>query len=179
MSYSCLLRASGGKPQIYYEHVYRLRGLSSISSCLLVKPVLINPSGEPDGLKRRQGAQTYLSRPLCMAGDKQQITRFATPFLQNNLHIICRWTSGQLLLLLLLLLWLYSPVLGLSRFFSFLILYTVGRTPWTGDQPVARPLPTHRTTQTHNKRTQYRPPCLEWDSNPRSQCPSGRRQFMP
>jgi hypothetical protein len=33
-------------------------------------------------------------------------------------------------------------------------LYTVGRTPWTGDQPVARPLPTHRTTQTQNKRTQ-------------------------
>jgi hypothetical protein len=29
---------------------------------------------------------------------------------------------------------------------SLLIIYTVGRTPWTGDQPVARPLPTHRTT---------------------------------
>jgi hypothetical protein len=25
---------------------------------------------------------------------------------------------------------------------------------WTGDQPVARPLPTHRTTQTLDKRTQ-------------------------
>jgi hypothetical protein len=33
------------------------------------------------------------------------------------------------------------------------LLYTVGRTPWTGDQPVARPLPTYRTTQTQNKRT--------------------------
>jgi hypothetical protein len=32
--------------------------------------------------------------------------------------------------------------------------YTVGRTLWTGDQPVARLLPTHRTTQTQNKRTQ-------------------------
>jgi hypothetical protein len=32
--------------------------------------------------------------------------------------------------------------------------YTVGRHPWTGDQPVARALPTHRTTQTQNKRTQ-------------------------
>jgi hypothetical protein len=42
------------------------------------------------------------------------------------------------------LLWLYSPLLGLCRFFSFLILYTVGSTPWTGDQPDARPLPTHR-----------------------------------
>jgi hypothetical protein len=30
--------------------------------------------------------------------------------------------------------------------------FTVGRTPWTGDQPVTRPLPAHRTTQTQNKR---------------------------
>jgi hypothetical protein len=51
-------------------------------------------------------------------------------------------------------LWLYSPLLDLGRFFSFLILYTVGRTPWTGDQPVAKPLRTNRTTQTRNKRTQ-------------------------
>jgi hypothetical protein len=27
-------------------------------------------------------------------------------------------------------------------------LYSVGRTPRAGDQPVARPIPTHRTTQT-------------------------------
>jgi hypothetical protein len=32
------------------------------------------------------------------------------------------------------------------------LFYTAGRTPWTGDQPVATPLPTHRTTQTQNKR---------------------------
>jgi hypothetical protein len=38
--------------------------------------------------------------------------------------------------------------------FQFLnLFYTVGRTSWTGDQPVGRSLPTHRTTQTHNKRT--------------------------
>jgi hypothetical protein len=37
--------------------------------------------------------------------------------------------------------------------FRFLNLYTVGRTPWTGDQAVARPLSTHRTTQTQNKHT--------------------------
>jgi hypothetical protein len=48
-------------------------------------------------------------------------------------------------------LWLYSPFLHLGRFFSLLILYTVGRTPLTGDQPVAMPLPTHRTIQTQNK----------------------------
>jgi hypothetical protein len=39
-------------------------------------------------------------------------------------------------------------LLNLGRFFSFLILYTVGRTPWTGDQPVARPLPTQNNTNT-------------------------------
>jgi hypothetical protein len=30
--------------------------------------------------------------------------------------------------------------------FSFLILYTVDRTPWTRDQPAIRPLPSHRIT---------------------------------
>jgi hypothetical protein len=49
-----------------------------------------------------------------------------------------------------------SAVLLLQRdcFIGFLILYTVSRTPRTGDQPVSRPLPTHRTTQTQNKSTQ-------------------------
>jgi hypothetical protein len=51
------------------------------------------------------------------------------------------------LLLLSSLLWIFNPLLSLGRFLSFFIFYTVGRTPWTGDQPVARPLPTHRTTQ--------------------------------
>jgi hypothetical protein len=49
-------------------------------------------------------------------------------------------------------LWLYSPF-NLGRFFSL-----VGRTPWTGDQPVARPLHTHRTTQTQNESTQISMP---------------------
>jgi hypothetical protein len=35
-------------------------------------------------------------------------------------------------------------------------LYTIGRTPWTGNQPVARPLPKYRTTQTQNKREHTR-----------------------
>jgi hypothetical protein len=49
---------------------------------------------------------------------------------------------------------LYSLLLGLGRFIRFLILYTVGRTPWTGDQPIARSLPAHTTAQTQNKCTQ-------------------------
>jgi hypothetical protein len=48
------------------------------------------------------------------------------------------------------------------------LLHTDGRAPWTSDQPVARPLPTHRTTQTQKKCT-HRHSCLEWDSNPWSQ----------
>jgi hypothetical protein len=36
------------------------------------------------------------------------------------------------------LLLLYGPLLGFGRFFSFLILYSVGRTPWMGDLAVAR-----------------------------------------
>jgi hypothetical protein len=48
----------------------------------------------------------------------------------------------------------YMPLLGLGHFFSFLIFNTVCRIPWTGDQPIARLLPVHRTTQTQNKRTQ-------------------------
>jgi hypothetical protein len=58
------------------------------------------------------------------------------------------------------------------------LFYTDGRTPWTSDQTVTRPLPTHRTTQTQNKHT-HKYPCLECESNPRSQRPSERRQFMP
>jgi hypothetical protein len=46
-------------------------------------------------------------------------------------------------------LWLYSPC-GNWPLFQFLNLYAVGRIPWTGYQPVARLLPTHRTIQTQN-----------------------------
>jgi hypothetical protein len=49
-------------------------------------------------------------------------------------------------------------LLNLGRFFRFLIMYTVGRTPWTGDQPVARPLPTqNKRTQTSMPRVGFEP----------------------
>lgn len=66
---------------------------------------------------------------------------------------------------LFLSLWLYSP-LDLGRFFSFLILYRVGRTLWMEDQPIARLLPTHRINK-------HRHPCLKWDLNPWPQSSSG------
>jgi hypothetical protein len=42
----------------------------------------------------------------------------------------------------------------LAAFFQFLILHTFGGIPWTEDQPITRPLSTHKTTQTYDKRTQ-------------------------
>jgi hypothetical protein len=69
---------------------------------------------------------------------------------------ICRYMS------LSFSLWLYSP-LEFGRFFSFLILYTVGRIPWTGHQPVSRPLPTHGTTQTQNKCTRTSMPLVGFE----------------
>jgi hypothetical protein len=62
-------------------------------------------------------------------------------------HLLPIWNKNSALHInsLFLSLCLYSPS-DLGRFFSFLILYTTGRTPWAGDQPTARPPPTHRTT---------------------------------
>jgi hypothetical protein len=59
-------------------------------------------------------------------------------------------------------LWPYSP-LDLGRFFGFLILYTDSRTDWVEDQPIARPLPTYRTTQTQNKRAQTSMPRVAFE----------------
>jgi hypothetical protein len=47
-----------------------------------------------------------------------------------------------------------QPFVGPWPLIQFLNPYTVAKTPWTGVMPVARPLPTHRTTQTQKKRTQ-------------------------
>jgi hypothetical protein len=52
----------------------------------------------------------------------------------------------EFILLLLLLLLINNIKVALDTF-QFLNLIH-GRTPWTGNQPVARPVPTHRTTQT-------------------------------
>jgi hypothetical protein len=71
--------------------------------------------------------------------------------------------------------WLYSP-LDLGCFFRFLIVSTVARTPCTGEQPIARPLLTHRTTQTRNKRTQTSDFRVGFEpTNPRTQRSNGRR----
>jgi hypothetical protein len=58
-----------------------------------------------------------------------------------------------------------QPFVGPCPLFQFLdLLYTVGRTPWMGDQPVTRPLPAHRTPQTQNKCTQTSMPQVGFES---------------
>jgi hypothetical protein len=44
-----------------------------------------------------------------------------------------------------------TALVGPGRFVQFPDLFTIGRTPWTCDELVARPLPKHRTAQTQNK----------------------------
>jgi hypothetical protein len=56
-----------------------------------------------------------------------------------------------------------TALVDFGRFFGFIIVYTVVRTPWTGDQPIARPLPTHRTTQIQNKLTQRSMPWVGFE----------------
>jgi hypothetical protein len=63
-----------------------------------------------------------------------------------------RWMQSNVIYLSIYL-WLYSPC-GPCPLFQFFNIYIVGRTPWRGDQSVARPLPGRRTTQTQNICTQ-------------------------
>jgi hypothetical protein len=72
--------------------------------------------------------------------------------LQLYVHSLIRLHSIITIIIIIIIMAL-QLFLGLGSFFSFLVLYTVSRTPWTGDQPLAGPLPTHRTTQTQNKLT--------------------------
>jgi hypothetical protein len=88
------------------------------------------------------------------AGSSYMKYRSPAPLKMNvytSVHFfICRFVSAVGIYedRLSISLWLYSALLGPGRFFSFFIFYTVCMTPWKGDQPVARPLPAHRTAQT-------------------------------
>jgi hypothetical protein len=60
-----------------------------------------------------------------------------------------------------------QPFVGPWPLLQFRILFfffcTVGRILWTTDQPVTRPLPTHRTTQTQNKRAHRHIPWMGFE----------------
>jgi hypothetical protein len=61
-------------------------------------------------------------------------------------ELLVLWRRGYLYL------WLYNPCEP-CPFFQFRNPRRVGRSLWTGDQPLARPLPIHRTTQNKRKQT--------------------------
>jgi hypothetical protein len=96
--------------------------------------------------------------PLWMVQDVTQL-----PLLPRTTRVVERQSYKDFIKL-----WLYSPSVGTSTLFSFLIFYTVGRTSWMGDQAAARPLVAHTGQHKHiiNK---HKLPRLKWDSNPRSQ----------
>jgi hypothetical protein len=49
---------------------------------------------------------------------------------------------------------IYNIHITINHLSIYLSIYTAGRTHWTGDQTIARPLPAHTTTSTQNKHTQ-------------------------
>jgi hypothetical protein len=73
----------------------------------------------------------------------QPLAKYSLPYISETNILKVEWGIHPSI-------WLCSPFIGPWLFFSFLILYTVDRTPWKGDQTVARPLHTHRTTKTYN-----------------------------
>jgi hypothetical protein len=79
---------------------------------------------------------------------------FKTLFQRFPYRIMKIIKQRQTNLLLSIHLWLYSPLLALGDISVSWSFCAVGRTPLTGDDPVAMPLPTHITTKTHNKHTE-------------------------
>jgi hypothetical protein len=90
-----------------------------------------------------------------------------SPYISNNFGIIlfffiitllsvffssllCSFLVQYYLIILIFSLALQPPW-ALASAFQFHDHFTDGRTPWTSDQLVARPLPKHSTTQTQNK----------------------------
>jgi hypothetical protein len=70
-----------------------------------------------------------------------------------------------------------TALLGLDRFFSFVIFFT--QTVGLLGRGISPSQGRYLDTEQHKHRiNEHSHPCLEWDSNPRSQCSSERRQFM-
>jgi hypothetical protein len=91
------------------------------------------------------------------------------PFFVSSVLILTKHLHHQ---------WLSSPLLGPGLFFSVVIIFaqTIGLLRRVICSSQGRYL--HKTKQTQNKCT-HRHPCLEWDSNSRSQCSSEWRYFVP
>jgi hypothetical protein len=97
-------------------------------------------------------AESFFEKPLVAQPLNKFIIFYGTRKLFNVFTRSCHWfpSCSQMRLVHAI----PSSHLRSILIRSILIPYTVGSTPWTGDQPVATPLPTRRTTQPQNKRTQ-------------------------
>jgi hypothetical protein len=77
-------------------------------------------------------------------------------FILNKFYSFCKYFENKNLLFYLHIFlypfFLYC-ILTVSKLSFFFDLYTIGRSPWMSDQPITKPLPKYRTTQTQNKRT--------------------------
>jgi hypothetical protein len=155
--------------QIFWEVVGLERGPLSLVS---TTEELLGRKSSGSGQENRDYGRRDPPRWPCDTLYRQKLTLTSPTIGGRSVSIVRSRNKATELLLLLLLLWLYSPLFGLCCSFSSLILYTVGRTPWSGDQPVVRPLPTHKATQTQTStlRVGFEPTTRVW---------AGRKQFTP
>jgi hypothetical protein len=81
--------------------------------------------------------------------------------------------------LLYLAIYGFTALVDLRPIFSVLILVYTQSVGLLG-QGISPSQGLYLQTEQHKHRIKaHRHPCLEWDSNPRSQCSRGRRRFMP
>jgi hypothetical protein len=136
-------------------------------------PIQWVPKTLSPGVKRT-GCEADHSPPTS-AERKNTWTYTSTPPYAFMVYCLISYAQGQLYLYLSMAL---QPFVGPWPLFQFLNLFTqsvglLGRgISWSQDRYL------HTEQHKHRIRT-HRHPCLEWNSNPRPQCSSGRRQFMP
>jgi hypothetical protein len=86
-----------------------------------------------------------------------KVFRHIKPTCNQFIRLKCTWTNyilvsvAKLVFFFSMALPAHSEPRPLVRFRNH--FFSDGKTPWTSDQFVARPLPKHRTTQPQNKRT--------------------------
>jgi hypothetical protein len=120
----------------------------------------------PRGLARNNGVRRIAEHQMLMAVLSTQSwtqSLASIPFNINSIFTMYSRFYGVISEFALsgCLEWTHLHITSSSRshcgaqgwYLSFMIIFTAGRTPWTGDQPVARPLPLHRAKQTQNEHT--------------------------
>jgi hypothetical protein len=118
--------------------------LSSRVGCDITLVFIFFPLPRPHTRHRMQPPKIKISTNVCFLKSLFTLTiiRTANEFLNLKLILLrLNWRS-------FIHQWLYSPLFGLDRLFSFVIVCAVCRTPSMGEQPVTRPLLARKATQT-------------------------------